>query len=282
MKNKSLNAPKLVQTLIGTTTATTKGTEKPGASSAAAVIPPPPVQFRDPPGGKQQTETSTTNATTAAPIRFKRNSVAGTGASERARLIQKSLEEKMKQRRSQYEMQRKSAFIEDEEVVAAASTGKSSTNNRTAAKSKSFDIGELCKNGDDDGYDLEEMLATGMKDGRNHATPIHEDEEDETCASKEGGTVPMRRKLKGVTDDTSSSLSRLEAKKRANLPANASEAPPPVVIDDPLNKTSCTNKIVGRTVVRKKDPEDNYFLVERTGDCLETKSLPKPPPKKKG
>lgn len=275
---KKLEAPKLVQTLTNASQQSSEAVVMNGGSSrqhgskppaapnvpGATTIPPPPVQFRDPPGGKKE-EAS----------RFQTATSAGT---ERARQIQKSLEEKMLKRRSQYEMQRKSAFlVDDEDVVVCRDR---------AAKSKSFDVGDLFQIGagennkppsSESTQDLEGMQSLA---NRNHqtSTPIPEE--------KEGGTVPMRRKLKDVSEETSS-LSRLEAKKRGTKSAADDEdhppqqpLPPPVV-DDPLNKTSCTSKIVGRTVVRRKDPEDNYFLVERTGDCLETKSLPKPPIRQK-
>ena len=224
----NLSAPKLVQNLVKSSNEA-NGVKSPTPS---VTIPPPPMQFRDPLPNNEANHVNT-------------------AGNERARQIQKNLEEKMKQRRSVYEMQRNSAILADED-----------TNSR-ANKSKSFDMGLL-----------EEAVAT-LESSHSNLEPLIVD----TGPDEEGSELlfnPISSASKHHTMPSSRKAARLAKENK-----NSAAAPTTSAGGDTssLSRLETRQQRITAAVQIEGRPEMNsYFLVERTGDCLETKSLPKPPP----
>ena len=188
--SSSLNAPQLIQTAMAVEN---KEWKRPIAPS----LPPPPMQFRDPPRSEKKGDTSNR---------------------DRVGQIQKDLEERIRRRRSQYDL--------------------------LMAKRKE----ELFRKRSDGHLPAFRSLSTNG-------------EEESEMAKRRGGggTVPVtRRRMKDEEERNScSSMSRIETKK-------------------PSHGDSSTKGQNGDNQLQPQHEDGGCFLVERTGDWMETKSLPMP------
>ena len=208
----SLNAPKLIRSVLGGPAGPSKeGPKQPGSSRPTTnPLPPPPAMFRDPPRRQPLTE--------GAGVR--------SASKERVWQIQKGLEERITQRRSQYD-----------DLLASQQQKKEDLWKKRESASV------------DEGVSAARLLPSSNGEG----DTVEEGE-------GRGGTVPVRRKLKeeaAAARDTSS-MSRIEKRKQQQQQQGNGNA---------LSK------------IRQQqldDDDGSYFLVERTGDWMETKSLPVP------
>ncbi len=164
---------------------------------------------------------------------------------EKVREIQRDLEERITRRRSQYDLL---VAKRREEAAAAVAAKKKSADRHPPSYRKSISVnGESEKRGEKE----------------------KEEEKKEEGTKGRAGTGPLSRRRKHLTDEedernNTSSMSRIESRKPPSSRKSKSRAQRlQQQQQQPQQQDSSSSS-------------NGYFLVERTGDWMETKSLPMP------